>query len=258
MQPNNTMPSTGTTQPNSALQDKLISYLQDMYALEDHLVQVLGEHAQDAADVPVVQQHIEQHLEETQQHRERIKTCLQSYGKQPNGVKSALTGLLGKLTGVFSGARSDVLAMNARDEYVAENFEIASYAMLIATAQALGDQKTVQAAQLNLADEVRVAKWLECHTAEAALVSLQMDGIAIPESTIVQIQADENSQMQQLWTSAEAAAKQDSAPITVRPAGATPAQSTGSLYNAGMSGTGNMAMPPVTPVDDPNDTTTQP
>ena len=227
------MQPTTNLNNNADLRDKLISYLQDVYALEDHLVEILGQHAADAEGVPLVHQKIQQHIEETKQHRERIKTCLAAYEKSPNGMKSALSGLMGKLQGAFAGARHDVLAMNSRDEYVAENFEIASYGMLIATAQAFGDTTTVQACQLNLADEVTMAKWLEGHTAEAALVSLQMDGIAIPQATIQQIQATENTQMEQLWQQATRMAKADATPIMMGMANGSTNVSDATLYNAG-------------------------
>jgi ferritin-like metal-binding protein YciE len=215
---------------NSGLRDALIEYLQDMYAVENHLVDVLTEHSADAADFPVVQAKIQQHLEETKQHRQRLEDCLNRYGKKPSGGKNALTGLMGKLQGALSGSRKDVLARNSRDDFVAENFEIVSYGMLIATAQALGDQQTVQACQLNLRDEVNMAKWLEAHTAEAALTALVQDGITIPATSITQIQQTETQQMTQMWQQATQMAQQDTTPIfansTLSGLGNTPVQRT--------------------------------
>lgn len=232
MTPNTT--TNTSLQGNEQLRDKLVSYIQDMYALEDELVQVLTQHAQEAADFPAVQQHIQQHLEETQQHRQRMKDALATYGKTPNGVKSALGNIMGKLQGAFSGAKADKLAMNSRDEYVAENFEIASYAMLIATAQAYGDTQTVQASMTNLQDEVKTAKWLEAHTAEVALTSLVQDGIAIPFDQIGQIQQQENQQMLQLWQTATQAAQADGTPAYQNSALAqTAGVDNAPLYNAG-------------------------
>jgi ferritin-like metal-binding protein YciE len=225
-------PGSNANADNTALRDKLIEYLHDMYAVENHLVDTLQGHADDAADFPVVQAKIQQHLEETKQHRQRIEDCLSRYGKQPGGGKNALTGMIGKLQGVFSGARKDTLARNSRDDYVAENFEIVSYGMLIATAQALGDQQTVQACQQTLRDEVNMAKWLEAHTAEVALTVLVQDGIDIPTGTITQIQQQENQQMMQLWQQAEQMAQQDRTPIFVN------SSVGGATYQSGMTNTG--------------------
>jgi hypothetical protein len=60
----------------------------------------------------------------------------------------------------------------------------------------------VQACQLNLHDEVVTAKWLENHMTDAALLSLQMDGIAIPQGEIQQEQMQVRSIMGGLWQEA--------------------------------------------------------
>lgn len=187
---------------DTQLQDKLITYLQDMYAVENHLVEVLGKQVKETGDAPMFQTKIQEHLEQTKQHRTRMEECLQRYGKKPSGVKSALTNLMGSLQGSLSGTRSDPLAMSVRDDFVAENFEIASYEMLIATAMAYGDQQTVNACQLNLHDEAITAKWLESHIGQAALMSLQKDGIAIDPTLIQQEQTQLNSMMTGLWQEA--------------------------------------------------------
>ena len=209
MQPN----TPGNIANNADLQRKLIEYLQDMCAVEKHLVDVLQEHEKDAADFPVVQAKIHQHLLETQQHFQRLEACLNRYNAQPSGGKNALTGALGKLQGVLSGSRKDTLARNARDDVVAENFEIASYSMLIATAAALGDQATVQACQQNLRDEINMASWLSAHAAEVALVTLIEDQIPIPFTTISQIQHQENQFATRQWEQSRQMVDQDPTPI---------------------------------------------
>jgi ferritin-like metal-binding protein YciE len=197
----------------SDLQNRLIEHLQDMCAVEKHLDQVLQAHEKDAADFPVVQAKIRQHLVESQQHYQRLEGCLNRYGKRPGGGKNALTGVLGKLEGALAGTRKDTLARNTRDDYVAEHFEIAAYDMLIAIAQACGDQSTVQACQANLRDEINMAFWLESHTAEAALASLLQEHVAIPTGTITQIQQHVRQEEEQLWRSAQQQIQQDTLPI---------------------------------------------
>src|SRR5215469_476443 len=189
-------------QPDSKLQEKLIAYLQDMHAVENHLVDVLGKQVQETKNVPLFQAKIQEHLDQTKQHRARLEECLKRYGKSPSGAKSALSGLIGSLQGAISGKHTDGLAMSARDDYVAENFEIASYEQLIATAMACGDRQTAQACQLNLHDEVVTAKWLENHMTDAALLSLQMDGITLPQGELQQEQMQMRSIMGGLWQEA--------------------------------------------------------
>ncbi len=162
------------------LRKKLTTYLQDAYALENQIVETLEQHAKQAKEFPAIQVRIHRHIEATKQHRARMEGRLQAYGEQPSKVKGALSNLMGTATGAVSGVRPDTLAMNARDEYVAEHLEIASYTLLIVTARALGDAETVQAAEQNLRDEVEMQAWLLQHLPETALLALQQDGIAIP------------------------------------------------------------------------------
>jgi ferritin-like metal-binding protein YciE len=162
------------------LQKKLITYLEDAYALENEIVRVLDGHVKDAAKHPDVQQMIQAHLEETKQHRQRMEQCLDAYGKKPSAIKGAGTSVLGGLMGAMAGGRADTLAKNARDEYVTEHMEIAAYQMLITTATAAGDQQTVQACEANLRDEVRMAKLLEQHMPRVVLLDYQDDGIQAP------------------------------------------------------------------------------
>ena len=56
--------------------------------------------------------------------------------------------------------------------------------MLIATARAFGDDDTVRAAELNLRDEQEMQRWLAQHLGEAALLSLQQDGITVPAAAL--------------------------------------------------------------------------
>jgi hypothetical protein len=114
---------------------------------------------------------------------------LAAYNKKPSGLKSALSNLMGNLQGGMSGARSDSLAMTARDDYVAEHFEIASYGLLLSTAQLFGDQETVRACQLNIQDEIRMVQWLQQRLVETGFMSLREDGINIPQGALQSAQA---------------------------------------------------------------------
>jgi ferritin-like metal-binding protein YciE len=168
---------------------QLISYLEDMYALEAHLVQVLDDHVKDAKDVPQVRQKIEQHLRETEMHRDRLEQRLHALGTGKPGVKSGFSHVLGQVIGSVAGTRSDTLAKNARDEYASEQLEIASYLELITVAQAVGDLETVRVAELNLRDEMVMQQWLLQHTPEVVLMCLQQDGIQVDQNALLNTQS---------------------------------------------------------------------
>jgi len=173
---------------NDNLRDKLITYLQDAHAMEHQITQALEAQVKDTAQYPQIQARIQQHLDETRQHEQRMAERLSVYGEKPSSVKSVGTNLIGSLIGAATGGRTDALSKSARDDYMTEHMEIAAYALLIATAQALGDTDTIRAAQANLADEIRMADWLEQHLPDTVVYSFREDGIALDESQIPVLQ----------------------------------------------------------------------
>ncbi len=166
----------------------LVKCLEDVYALEAHLAQVLGDHAKDAQDEPLLRQKIEQHLRETELHRDRIEQRLNALGQGKPGFKAAMTNVMGQVMGAAGGGRANPLAKNARDEYASEQLEIASYIELITLAQAVGDSETAQTAQLNLRDEVAMQQWLVQHLPEVTLKGLQREGVQVSANVLPTVQ----------------------------------------------------------------------
>lgn len=169
---------------NDELRDKLVKYIEDMYALENQIVEQLEQQVKLTAKFPQIQARIQQHHDQTQQHRARMEECLNAYDKKPSAVKGALTSIMGNVAGALGGTRSDSLAMTARDDYAIEHMEIASYLLLIATAQAYGDTATARAAEANLRDEVAMASWLESQLGMVGLLDLQNDGINLTQQEL--------------------------------------------------------------------------
>lgn len=169
---------------NDELRDKLVKYIEDMYALENHIVEQLEQQVKQTAKFPQIQARIQQHYDQTQQHRARMEERLSAYNKKPSAMKGALSNMMGNLMGTLGGSRPDSLAMTARDDYAVEHLEIGSYLLLIATAQAYGDTATVQACEANLRDEVAMASWLESQLGMVALMDLQNDGITLTQQEL--------------------------------------------------------------------------
>lgn len=156
---------------DEALRDKLVSILQDVYAMENQIVEVLEKQVKSTKQYPDVEARIQEHLEATRQHRARIESRIRAYGKQTSAVKGLLSNLMGNMQGALG---------DARDDYVVEHYEIAMYGVLIATAQLYGDEETINAAEENLRDEIAMAQWLQRHLVEATYLSLEEDKITIP------------------------------------------------------------------------------
>ena len=169
---------------NDNLRDKLVTYLQDAHALEHELIQILESQVKDTNDYPMIQARIQQHLDETRMHEQRMADRLGAYQEKPSSGKVFGAGLVGNLLGAVGRGRTDDLSKAARDDYTAEHMEIAAYELLIATAQLYGDTETIMAAQANLRDEVRMAQWLEQHLADTVVYSFREDGVELDDAQI--------------------------------------------------------------------------
>ncbi|MFL6231704.1 MAG: ferritin-like domain-containing protein [Thermoanaerobaculia bacterium] len=141
--------------------ETLIGWLNDAYAMEKGLVQVLENHADDVKDRPEMYRKIAQHLEQTKMHAERVRECVERLGGSVSTVKTAMGAVSGFFQGRSTGASPDELVKNALSDYAAEHFEIASYKALIAAARLLGENQVVQVCEAILRDEQDMANWLE-------------------------------------------------------------------------------------------------
>jgi ferritin-like metal-binding protein YciE len=141
--------------------ETLIGWLNDAYAMEKGLVQVLENHADDVKDRPEMYRKIAQHLEQTKMHAERVRECVERLGGSVSTVKTAMGAVSGFFQGRSTGASPDELVKNALSDYAAEHFEIASYRALITAARLLGENQVVQVCEAILRDEQDMANWLE-------------------------------------------------------------------------------------------------
>ena len=141
--------------------ETLIGWLNDAYAMEKGLVQVLENHANDVKDRPEMYRRIAQHLEETKMHAERVRDCVQQLGGDVSTMKTAMGAVTGFFQGRSTGASPDELVKNALADSASEHLEIASYRALIVAARALGEQHVVQVCEGILRDEEEMARWLE-------------------------------------------------------------------------------------------------
>jgi len=141
--------------------ETLIGWLNDAYAMEKGLVQVLENHANDVKDRPEMYRRIAGHLEQTKLHAERVRECVERLGGSTSSVKTAMGAISGFFQGRSTGASPDELVKNGLSDYAAEHFEIASYKALIVAARALGENDVVQVCENILRDEQAMADWLE-------------------------------------------------------------------------------------------------
>jgi ferritin-like metal-binding protein YciE len=106
-----------------------------------------------------------------------IKECIERLGGSTSSVKAAggkLMAMGQALSGMFV---DDEVVKGSIASYTFEHMEIASYRVLIAAAEEAGDNQTKNVCQKILAEEERMAMWLEQHLHSVTRQFLKRDGM---------------------------------------------------------------------------------
>lgn len=166
--------------PSSA--DKILGYLEELHALETHLVSTLTAHI---AMTPRSEYRdlLERHRYETRTHAQRIEQRLTELGRSnslfrvvsataQDALGQGVALLLAPLNMIRGTGGEERLLRNARDECASEAMEIASYDALEAVAEAVGDARTAV-----LAREHRTQEEVFLQELREAIPGLAMDVI---------------------------------------------------------------------------------
>lgn len=173
-----------TQEKNEALKARLIAGIQEAYAMENEIAQVLQRQIDISGDHPEVQSKLTQHLAETELQRKRMVQRLEAYDVSPSLLKGAASLVAGNVVGLQGALKPEPLSGNMRDDYMTEHMEIATYASLIAVARAYGDEDTIKAAEASMKEEIAMADWIIQHLEVAVYADLQQKGVEIPEAAV--------------------------------------------------------------------------
>jgi ferritin-like metal-binding protein YciE len=141
-------------------EERLMEWLRDAHAMEEQAEQMLSMTSQRLKDYPDLRSKLVEHLEETRRQAITVRGCIERRG----GSISLVKELVAKTTAVAQGLSglfvSDEVVKALLAVYTFENMEIASYKVLIATADQVGDTHTRQACEAILAEEQAMADWV--------------------------------------------------------------------------------------------------
>ncbi|QLF68948.1 ferritin-like domain-containing protein [Peteryoungia desertarenae] len=145
------------------LRDHYIDWIRDAHAMEEQAVTMLTGQAKRLEHYPELKARIEQHIRETENQSKQLERVLDSLGDD----SSTLKDLAGKTTasmqamgGMFA---SDEVIKGSMAGYTFENMEMATYKVLIAAAEALGDASNKSIFEAILEEEKAMAAWLWDH-----------------------------------------------------------------------------------------------
>ncbi|GMA14859.1 ferritin-like domain-containing protein [Deinococcus metallilatus] len=137
--------SGGMSMKMTDLQDLYVEQLQDVYSAEQQLTQALQQMAQAASD-PQLSQAFQMHLQQTQEHTQRLQQIFQDLGQQPGGKTcKAMQGIVAEgqetIKEKATPAVRDAALIAAAQR--AEHYEISAYGTLRTYAEILGRQQDV-------------------------------------------------------------------------------------------------------------------
>ena len=165
-----------------------ISELQDLYDAENQLVTALPKMAA-ASDSDELRAGFEAHLQQTQEHVDRLERIFNSLGEPVKGRKcKAMKGLVSEggemIDSDFEGAVKDAGLISAAQRV--EHYEIAAYGAARTFAQILGDQEGARLLDETLEEEKqtdeRLSELADTINAQAAEILIPIDeDVAEPE-----------------------------------------------------------------------------
>ena len=150
---------------------QLVAYLKDAHALEQMSLTMTAASSKSTRD-PVLRGLFERHHRETEDHERLIRERIEAYGEKTSTLKDVGARVAALAKGATAIMPGDTPGRLARDGYVQEHTEIASYELLRRVAESAGDRETADVAQRILANERETAEKLAAtwdHVAELAL-----------------------------------------------------------------------------------------
>ncbi|MDX9974095.1 MAG: DUF892 family protein [FCB group bacterium] len=139
----------------------LLPWLNDAFAMENALIQLLVDHARDAEEThPEIHARLNDFLDRTRIHADTVVHCIERLGSRPSAIKAGLGSLLGALEAFSMDALTNEVLMNTLADYAAVNYGIATYTALVAAADEIGDTETAHACRHILDQQREMAEWL--------------------------------------------------------------------------------------------------
>lgn len=141
-----------------------VNWLRDAHAMEEQAVTMLNGQAGRIENYPSLKQRVEEHARESESQVKALEGLLARLDTSSSTVKDT-TGKAAALGHGIGGMLShDEVMKGVISNYAFEHFEIASYKVLIATAEQLGDSEAASVLRGILDQEQAMADWLDKNT----------------------------------------------------------------------------------------------
>lgn len=142
-------------------EERLMEWLRDAHAAEEQAKTMLSGMASRIQNYPELKARIEQHERETERQAELVRGCIERRGGSTSAIKDAGAKMIAMgqaMSGMFVG---DEVMKGTIASTAFEAMEIASYTILIAAAEQVGDMETARVCREILREEQAMEDWLK-------------------------------------------------------------------------------------------------
>jgi ferritin-like metal-binding protein YciE len=140
----------------TGLEKLFVDQLKDIYWAEKHLTKALPK-MRNAASTPELQDAIDEHLAQTEEHVSRLEEVFNQLGKTPQAKKcDAMEGLTKEATSIVEETEEDSMTRDAGiicGAQKVEHYEIATYGTLAQIAKTLGHENVANILGQTLQEE---------------------------------------------------------------------------------------------------------
>jgi ferritin-like metal-binding protein YciE len=156
-------------------QDHVLAWLRDAHAMEQQAETMLSATISRLKHYPDLRRKLEEHLEETKRQQQMVNDCISRLGGDSSVMKDAMAKMVAMGQGLSGMFVDDEVIKASLASYTFEQMEIASYRILIAGAEAIGDTTTAAICTRILKEEEAMAAWLEQQTPNLVRAFMQLE-----------------------------------------------------------------------------------
>lgn len=170
--------TTSQDRLNSQGKSTIADYVGDIVAIETEIDEALDRQLTMGKDVPVYHAAIQQFHDAVKASRDAAKAYRDQIAAETEGGNTLIekgASVMGAIAGMIDKIRTQGLAKNLRDDYVAFNTAAISYTMLHTTAMALGDHATEAFAATGLRTYARLVQEINNVIPDIVVNQLQSD-----------------------------------------------------------------------------------
>lgn len=145
----------------TTIEKRLIEWLRDAHAMEEQAGQMYRSQAERIENYPDIKTKYEQQAQLSDEHALLLEQCLETRGSGKSTIKAAGAKLMGSFqsaSGLFVG---DEIVKSLLVVYTFTHMKIASYRILIAATEIVGDSQTCDACERILFHEMNMVAWLD-------------------------------------------------------------------------------------------------